>query len=47
MYIISVCAMSWIVTIQGKLVNHDNFFYTFLGLLRCTLRFGLDNDIEQ
>ncbi|CAD8206806.1 unnamed protein product [Paramecium pentaurelia] len=46
-FIISVCAMSWIVTIQGKLVNHDNFFYTFLGLLRCTLRFGLDNDIEQ
>ncbi|CAD8200247.1 unnamed protein product [Paramecium octaurelia] len=46
-YIISVCAMSWIVTIQGKLVNHDNFFYTFLGLLRCTLRFGLDNDLEQ
>ncbi|CAD8117873.1 unnamed protein product [Paramecium sonneborni] len=47
MYIISVCAMSWIVTIQARLVNHDNFFYTFLGLLRCTLRFGLDNDIEQ
>ncbi|CAK59887.1 unnamed protein product (macronuclear) [Paramecium tetraurelia] len=46
-FIISVCAMSWIVTIQGKLINHDNFIYTFLGLLRCTLRFGLDNDIEQ
>ncbi|CAD8192479.1 unnamed protein product [Paramecium octaurelia] len=46
-FIISVCAMSWIVTIQGKLISHDNFIYTFLGLLRCTLRFGLDNDIEQ
>ncbi|CAD8155089.1 unnamed protein product [Paramecium pentaurelia] len=46
-YIISICAMSWSITLQGKLINHDNFFYTFIGLLRCTLRYGLHNDIDQ
>ncbi|CAK93281.1 unnamed protein product (macronuclear) [Paramecium tetraurelia] len=46
-YIISICAMSWSITLQGKLINHDNFFFTFIGLLRCTLKYGLHNDIDQ
>ncbi|CAD8162100.1 unnamed protein product [Paramecium pentaurelia] len=46
-FIISICAMSWSITIQGKLVNHDNFFYSFIGLLRCTLKYGMHNDIAE
>ncbi|CAK73027.1 unnamed protein product (macronuclear) [Paramecium tetraurelia] len=46
-FIISICAMSWSITLQGKLVNHDNFFYSFLGLLRCTLKYGMHNDIAE
>ncbi|CAD8089215.1 unnamed protein product [Paramecium sonneborni] len=46
-YIISICAMSWSLTLQGKLINHDNFFFTFIGLLRCTLRYGMHNDLDQ
>ncbi|CAD8080979.1 unnamed protein product [Paramecium sonneborni] len=46
-FIISICAMSWCITIQGKLVTHDNFFYSFLGLLRCTLKYGMHNDIAE
>ncbi|CAD8087444.1 unnamed protein product [Paramecium sonneborni] len=46
-FIISICAMSWCITIQGKLINHDNFFYSFIGLLRCTLKYGMHNDIAE
>ncbi|CAD8061217.1 unnamed protein product [Paramecium primaurelia] len=46
-FIISICAMSWSITLQGKLINHDNFFYSFLGLLRCTLKYGMHNDVAE
>ncbi|CAD8173088.1 unnamed protein product [Paramecium octaurelia] len=46
-FIISICAMSWSITLQGRLVNHDNFFYSFIGLLRCTLKYGMHNDIAE
>ncbi|CAD8205218.1 unnamed protein product [Paramecium pentaurelia] len=44
-FIISISAMSWSITIQGKIIGQDNFFYDFLGLLRCTLKYGMHNDI--
>ncbi|CAD8186224.1 unnamed protein product [Paramecium pentaurelia] len=44
-FIISISAMSWSITIQGKLLYQDNFFYDFLGLLRCSLKYGMHNDL--
>ncbi|CAD8188428.1 unnamed protein product [Paramecium octaurelia] len=46
-FIISISAMSWSITIQGKLIGQDNFLYDFLGLLRCTLKYGMHNDLED
>lgn len=39
--------MSWIVSLQGALVGHTDFVYSFLGLLRCTLKFGMHNQIHE
>ncbi|CAD8120598.1 unnamed protein product [Paramecium sonneborni] len=46
-FIISISAMSWSITIQGKLIGQDNFFYNFIGLLRCTLKYGMHNDLGE
>ncbi|CAK65297.1 unnamed protein product (macronuclear) [Paramecium tetraurelia] len=46
-FIISISAMSWSITIQGKLMYQENFFYDFLGLLRCSLKYGMHNDLSE